>query len=367
MRRVGDWLTTPVPLGRVAAFRTVAYLLVAADIVFFTGWLRGRTAVSGELYAPLLVGRMLPLPTPNAALVTTLFWVLLAATLAAATGRAPRLLGWTVLALYFEWLVIAFSYGKVDHDRFGILVALAVLPTVGRARHGDLTLSAKAGWALRATQLAVIATYFLAAWAKLRFGGLDWLTGATLARAVIRRGTFASDWLLDVPVLLTIGQFGIMAFELTSPLVFVLRGRARYAMIGFFYVFHAVTWSAITISFMPHQAAMTAFLPLERVRPVVWARRRLTGLSRTPFGRAADPLGAPVSPADQVIPVSPAGPVIPVSPAGPVTSVGPPSGDPPPVGAVAGAAEPGPPLVDDTTGAGGAGGGGGADRAGGGN
>ncbi|MEV4626324.1 MFS transporter permease [Micromonospora sp. NPDC049523] len=358
MRRVGDWLTTPVPLGRVAAFRTVVYLLVAADIVFFTGWLRGRTAVSGELYAPLLVGRMMPLPTPNAALVTTLFWVLLAATLAAATGRAPRLLGWTVLALYFEWLVIAFSYGKVDHDRFGILVALAVLPTVGRARHGDLTPSAKAGWALRATQLAVIATYFLAAWAKLRFGGLDWLTGATLARAVIRRGTFASDWLLDVPVLLTVGQFGIMAFELTSPLVFVLRGRARYAMIGFFYVFHAVTWSAITISFMPHQAAMTSFLPLERVRPVLWVQQRLAGRSRSPFGRGADPLG---------IPVSPAGPVVPVSPAGPVTSVAPPSGDPPPVGAVTGAGDPGPPHVEDTSGTGGAAGGGGADRAGGGN
>jgi hypothetical protein len=47
-----------------------------------------------------------------------------------ATGRAPRLLGWTIFVLYFEWMIIAMSYGKVDHDRFAFLVALAVLPTV---------------------------------------------------------------------------------------------------------------------------------------------------------------------------------------------------------------------------------------------
>ena len=29
----------------------------------------------------------------------------------------------------------------------------------------------RGGWALRMTQLAVIATYFLSSWAKLRFGG----------------------------------------------------------------------------------------------------------------------------------------------------------------------------------------------------
>jgi hypothetical protein len=165
-------------------------------------------------------------------------------------------------------MIIAFSYGKVDHDRFGLLVALAVLPTVGRARHGDPTRSEAAGWALRATQLAVVATYFLAAWAKLRWGGLDWATSATLTWAIIRRGTFLGEALLTVPWALIVGQIGILAFELTSPLIFVLRERWRYRAVGFFYSFHAVSFATITISFMPHLAAMTCFLPLERVRPV---------------------------------------------------------------------------------------------------
>jgi hypothetical protein len=167
------------------------------------------------------------------------------------------------------------SYGKVDHDRFGFLVALAVLATVGRARHGDRTRSEAAGWALRATQLAVIATYFLASWAKLRYGGLDWLTGATLTWAIVRRGTFLTDLLLSAPWVLIAAQIGIVTFELLSPLIFVLRERWRYAAVGFLYSFHVVSFVTITISFMPHMAAMTSFLPLERVRPVLWARRAL--------------------------------------------------------------------------------------------
>jgi Vitamin K-dependent gamma-carboxylase len=272
--RVAKWLFAPVPLGRVAAFRTLIYLFAAGDLVIFTPWVRSHAHVPGELYRPLFIGRLLHLPAPTPLLVHAVFWALLVLALAAATGRAPRALGWAVFLLYFEWMIIAMSYGKVDHDRFGFLVALAVLPTVGRARHGDRTPSEAAGWALRVTQIAVVCTYFLAAWAKLRFGGPDWVTGAVLARAIIRRGTDLADAVAQVPGLLVAAQLGIVLFELTSPLIFVLRERWRYLAIGFFYVFHAVTIATITISFAPHLVAMTSFLPLERVVPIQWLRNR---------------------------------------------------------------------------------------------
>ncbi|HEU4423110.1 MAG TPA: MFS transporter permease [Pilimelia sp.] len=271
-RRVVGWLTEPVPRGRVAAFRTLVYLFVAGDLLFFTPWVRTHADVPGELYQPLFVGRLLPLPTPTAALVYGIFWALLGLTLLAATGRAPRALGWAVFVLYFEWMIIAMSYGKVDHDRFAFLVALAVLPTAGRARHGDRTLTEAGGWALRVTQIAVVCTYFLAAWSKLRFGGLGWMTGSVLARAIIRRGTDLADAIATVPGLLIGAQIGIITFELLSPLVFVLRGRWRYAAIGGLYGFHLVTIATITISFAPHMVALTSFLPLERIRPIAWAR-----------------------------------------------------------------------------------------------
>ncbi|WFE38295.1 HTTM domain-containing protein [Micromonospora sp. WMMD998] len=291
------WLTEAVPRGRVAAFRTLIYLFVAADLVVFTPWVRTRVDVPGDLYQPLLIGRLLPLPTPDPALVGVVFWVLLVASLLAATGRAPRLLGWTVFALYLEWMIVAMSYGKVDHDRFGLLVALAALPTAGRARHGDPTRTEAGGWALRVTQIAVICTYFLAAWAKFRFGGPDWATGSVLARAIIRRGTDLADLIAQVPHLLIVAQFGILAFELLSPLVFVTPARWRPAVVGFFYSFHLATIATITISFAPHLVAMTAFLPLEKLRPVVLVRRLLSRRAGpsdgTPPAPAVSPSAAP--------------------------------------------------------------------------
>jgi hypothetical protein len=277
MAAVMRWLAAPVPLGRIAAFRTLVYLFVIADLLVFTPWVRAHASVPGEFYQPLLIGRLLPLPTPTAPLVWTVFAALLISAGVAATGRLPRLAGTAVALLYLQWMIIAFSYGKVDHDRFAFLVALAALATVGRARHGDPTRSEAGGWALRVTQLAVVATYFLAAWAKLRVGGLDWLTSGTLTWAIIRRGTVLGEMLLAAPWILIAAQIGIVAFELASPLVFVLRERWRYAAVGFFYSFHLVSFATITISFLPHMVAMTSFLPLERIRPMVWATSHLRG------------------------------------------------------------------------------------------
>ncbi len=271
--RFSRWLTEPVPRGRVAAFRTLIYLFIALDLVWFTPWVRTHAAIPGVFYQPLFIGWLLHLPTPTPLLVNSIFWALIPLSLLAATGRAPRLLGWAVFVLYGEWMVIAMSYGKVDHDRFGILVALAVLPTAGRARHGDATATEKGGWALRATQLAVIATYFLSSWAKLRFGGLGWLTGATLERALIRRGTALTNLLTSTRWPLVAAQFGIVFFELSSPIVFFVKQKWRYAIVAYFYLFHLMVMLTITISFAPHQAAMTSFLPLEKIRPIVWTRR----------------------------------------------------------------------------------------------
>lgn len=271
------WLFSPVPKARIAAFRTLVYVFIPLDLVFFSAWIKGHGNLPGNLYQPLVVGRLLHLPTPTPLIVDAIYYALIPLSLLAATGRAHRLLGWTVFALYFEWMIIAMSYGKIDHDRYAILVALAVLPTAGRARHGDPTESQAAGFALRATQIAVIATYFLASVAKFRYGGLSWLTGATLTRSFIRRGTLLAQWLLKIPHFTTVSQFGIVGFELLSPVVFFVKPRWRYLIVAVFYAFHLLTFSLITISFIPHQIAMAAFLPLEKVTPIRWLQRLRRG------------------------------------------------------------------------------------------
>jgi hypothetical protein len=285
--RLSAWLFAAVPAGRVAAFRTLAYLFVPLDLLELTPWVALHAQVPGDLYRPLFVGRLLPLPVPTEALVDGIWAALIVTSLVAATGRLPRVMGWAVALLYAEWMIIAMSYGKVDHDRVGYLVALFALATAGPARHGDPTPTERGGWALRVTQLAAIATYFLAAFAKHRFGGFGWVNSATLTWAAIRRGTGFADWLMDIPGALVGMQWFIVLFELGSPVVFLMSERLRRATVVAFYGFHAGVYAAVKIAFFPHLVALAAFLPLEKVRPIAGVRRLATrGRRRAP---APDP------------------------------------------------------------------------------
>ena len=265
-----SWLLTPAPLARVAVLRVVVYLFVPVDVLLTTTWVRGHAQVPGELYVPLRIGRLLPLPTPGPwveVFQVVLVVAALTAAVAAVRDVLPRVTGWLVALLYLEWMVVAMSYGKVDHDRFAFLVALFVLPSVGRAALRSRERSEAAGWALTAIALAVVATYTLAAVAKIRFGGWDWVDGATLTRAVLRRSTPLSEPLLDVPWVLHAAQYGIMVMELVVAPLLLVRWRdprVTWTLALGFLGFHLMTFSMITIIFLPHCVALLALLPLEK-------------------------------------------------------------------------------------------------------
>lgn len=263
MSRLGRWLFTPMPLARVAILRILVFAFVIVDVVFLhtSGWYHGYA--DPVWYEPLLMGRALDLPAATVLLVQVLKWGCVLAALAAMTGRMPRTLGWAVAIGWTWYQYVAFSYGKVDHDRGDFVVALALLPTVGLAHLSDRRRSEAAGFALRAVQLAAVATYFLSAWAKIRFGGLDWVNSATMVRAVVRRGTPWAKWLLDAPFTLHWFQWVLFTAEITSPIIFLVSERWRRRLVGAWYVFHAMTYAAITIAFWPHLVMMLAFLPLE--------------------------------------------------------------------------------------------------------
>ncbi len=272
-RLVARWPYSPAPLARIAVLRVIVYLFVPVDVLLTTAWVNGHASVPGELYVPLRIGRLLPLPTPGPwveVLQVVLVLAALAAALAAVRDRLPRLTGWLVAVLYFEWMVVAMSYGKVDHDRFAFLVALFVLPSVGRAALRSRDRTEAAGWALAVIALAVVATYTLAAVAKIRFGGWDWVDGATLTRAVVRRNTPLSEPLLDVPVVLHAAAYGVMLLELVVAPLLLVRWRdprVTWGLAGLFLGFHLMTFSMVTIIFLPHCVALLAFLPLERLVP----------------------------------------------------------------------------------------------------
>ena len=53
------WLFAPVPKARIAAFRTLVYIFIPLDLVFFSAWIKSHGNLPGNLYQPLVVGDLL--------------------------------------------------------------------------------------------------------------------------------------------------------------------------------------------------------------------------------------------------------------------------------------------------------------------
>jgi hypothetical protein len=267
-KRIERWMFTPLPLGRVAALRVIIYLFAWYDVFSYSPPDVERVSVPSS-YRPLAVERVLHMPTPTHALAVAVEIALPICATLAAFGRLPRLLGWLTAALYFDWLVMGDSYGYVPHDRLAFVIALAVLPSVGSARCGDLSVSDRAGWALRCIQLGVIGTYWFSAWAKIRYGGWHWPNGAVLTWALLRRPTPLGTYLLHHPLFVHLSQWGAICAEAMSPVVLFLRGRGVYVAVGIMFTFHLYSQLTLKISFLPHVLCVLAFLPLERLGVLV--------------------------------------------------------------------------------------------------
>lgn len=264
LSRLAAWFTPALPHSRLAVLRVVAYLF-ALLYVFRLNLLPVHHAhLPSELYQPLWVARLFPViprATPTVVLACRVLLVVGVATNLA--GRLPRLSATVVALAYAQWLFMAGSYGKVDHDQLGFLLLLFALPTAGRLSLSDARPDPRAGWVLRMAQLGAVATYFLSVWAKLRFGGPGWVNSGTIARAVARRGTFLADAVAEIPHFLHVFQWVMVLGESLSPLLLVRRWSTRLVVLAF--AFHAGTFAALTIGFWPHQVTLLAFLPLEAV------------------------------------------------------------------------------------------------------
>lgn len=264
-RGLMGWLFEPLPLHRIAVMRWVAYLFVLVDVFLTTSWVATKAYAPQSLYQPLHIAELLHLPHPTYTYVTVLKWLLVASALLAATGWRPRYTGTAVAVLYLLWMFVGMSYGKVDHDRFAYLTLLVLLPSVGAARWGERRRSEAAGFALQTVFVAVMLTYFLSTIAKIRFGGWDWPTGATLTRAFIRRGTPLVQWVLDYPWMLIAAQHVIIILEGLSPLMLPCRSpRARILLVCGLLLFHLSVFASVTIIFLPHCIAILSILPWER-------------------------------------------------------------------------------------------------------
>ena len=266
--RLRRWLFGPVALARVAWLRTLIYLYVVFDVLVVVTDPIPHGSVPVELYHPVLVREALHLPAPSPVYVRVLLAVILLSALIAATGRLPRIAGLVCAFGMLDWISNAFSYSKIDHDHYALIIALFVLPTVGRARYRDVDVRTEAaGWAIRMIEMSAVAIYFLSAWAKMRFGTWGWANGATLIWALTRRPNGLAPWIASHPTLTHALQWVILVAEFCSPALLWLRGRALAAGLLFFLGFHASTYYLLRIHFLPLVVCLFAFMPLERIGP----------------------------------------------------------------------------------------------------
>jgi hypothetical protein len=264
----------PVPSARVDVFARIIAVTVVFTVLVTDQWAVLHEDAPDAFYQPVLLARLLHLGPPDPTTMLLLRIVLVAGAVWMCLRRAPRLAAATVFASYVVWLLWAFSWSKVDHDRLTIVVALLVLALTPRTGEAVERLS---GWAMRVVQVVFVLAYPFSAWGKLRFGGWEWMESATFARAIVRRGTMFGDWLLPYPRLLVLAQWAFVAFEVATIVLLFPRAPKllrNLALVGVL-LLHGMTYLMIGISFLPHTICIVAFFPLERLSPR-WRAARAT-------------------------------------------------------------------------------------------
>ena len=270
----------PVPVERVDVFARIIAVTVVFTVFVTDTWNTIHDGAPDEFYRPVLLARILHLGPPTPTTMSLLRIVLVVGAVWMFTRRAPRAAAATVFGSYVVWLLWAFSWSKVDHDRLTIVVALLVLALTPRVGPAVERLS---GWALRVVQVVFVLAYPFSAWAKIRFGGWGWMDSATFARAIVRRGSAIGDALLPYPGLLVLAQWAFIAFEVIALILLFPRAPRRVraaALIGVF-LLHLMTYLMIGISFLPHTICIVAFLPLERLSRS-WRRSNEVQAAATP-------------------------------------------------------------------------------------
>ena len=272
-----------LPLARVRVLRVLVHAFVAIDVLTISRDVLSHPANTG-FYTPVALARLLQLPPVTAPIAYTLLALILVGCAAGIAGWRPRLSGAVVAVAFWLWMLYSNSYGYVAHDHMALLVATAVLPTVagvpgpgpggaapqpGPGAPEAHARSESAGWALRAIQLAVVATYFFSVIPKILYSGslANWGNSAILTWASIRRGSSLAHWLVaHTPWVFVPAQWAGLALEALSPVVLFLRGRALYVAVALYLGFHLATLVLLGIHFLPTVLCWAAFLPLERLR-----------------------------------------------------------------------------------------------------
>ena len=266
-----------IPPARMDILIRIVLVVLIYTVVDHDRWVLRHGWAPDAFYRPTALARWIHLPAPTETTIMLAQWAVVLTAVVALFRKAPRLTCAAVLVSYTVWVLWSFGWAKVDHDRLTIWVALLIFSLTPRTGP-DAPRST--GWGLRVIQVVFALSYPMSALSKLDKAGLDWPSSYVFTMAIVRRGTSIGKWLLELPELLIVSQWGFIVFEILAVLLVLPSPRVRRPVLVGVFCLHFFTWLAISIHFLPHSIFLLAFLPLER-----W--RRLPGLRRDDRGASA--------------------------------------------------------------------------------
>lgn len=262
MKNVIAWLTPSVAEAAFVKWRRCTGLIVAGYLVVR---FRHLTMATTGTWEPMLLLRPLANPLP-AAVVWGLWVIALIGALEWMARPTPARFVPQIGAVAFLLLLShRSSVGQILW--FDILPALHVLTLAAGGSRFD---PVRAGWAMRLASLVTVVTYVLAAIAKLRYGGLDWVAEGALERSITfsaaRFDAFGgtasplASLVTDLGPGSTLLSVGVIAIELGAPIA-LLSKRSAWIWCSCAWLMHVViALTMFVVFYWPLFGA--AFLPL---------------------------------------------------------------------------------------------------------
>ena len=291
MKRFDAWWLAPAPALRPAILRVLVGLYCLGLFAGRGLEYIGATRLPADRFSPVGIVAILPAPVPSALGIGLVIATALLA-VAFTVGFRYRVCG-PAFALLLLWVTSYHnSWGHIGHgDNLVVLhvLILAATPAADTlavdARRGSSTWSPRYGWPVRLMAVTTVLTYALAGWAKLRYGGIDWLDGDVVRLQVaydtLRKARFGAPptgptlaalehpWVFAPVAALTV------CLELFAPLALLRPRLATPWAIGM-WLLHLGIAVLMRIAFT-YPLVLIAFAPLFRVeRLLAFARSSRT-------------------------------------------------------------------------------------------
>lgn len=283
MRRLDAWLLAPAPADRLAVFRVLVGLFATVYLAIRSPafWALGSPSASAA-FEPVGPLWFLSSPLPGGLVRAG---VVAAVVLGAAFvwGRRFRLVGPAFALVLLALTTYRSSWGQILWLE-NLMVLHVLVLACSRAGDRGTEPGEAYGWPLRLAALVTVATYVLAGIAKVRIGGVEWMTGDSVRNQVAysaarldllgATGSPIGRWAVQFGWLFPPAAVATVVLELGAPLA-LLGGRLRTAWVGTMWALH-LSIAVLMLVVFPYPLVLVAFAPLFRLERLgAWVRERV--------------------------------------------------------------------------------------------